>query len=136
MHAHVPLHGDDQAFDRLQQTEGETHHEGQPQQRMHPVWRRERSLDIQHQRQHEMADQDDHEIGREVVRAMITERLAAFLAMVGNLHEGAEEVTFPAGGTPAAQAADEPAVGDFRGALPLSPRHFPRIYAYKLPSIQ
>src|SRR6185437_9775550 len=96
MHASLPLHRNDRALDRLQQPDRQAEDQRPPQQGMDPVGRTVGDLDPHREWHDDVTDQHDHQVGREVVGAVIAERLAAGLAMVGDLHEGAEQMTFAA----------------------------------------
>src|SRR5262249_61817251 len=61
------------------------------------------------------AEHDGRQIGRAVLGPMVTERLAAPLAMVGELHEAAKQAAFTACRAAAQQATHEPSVGDLAG---------------------
>ena len=62
---------------------------------------------MQDQRHHQMADDDDHQIGRKVVGALMMQFLAAHLALVRDLQERAEHVPLAAVRAAAAQAVPE-----------------------------
>ena len=119
VHPVVPLQRDDRAFHGLDQQQCEGQRQRQPQQRMHPVGRLVDHLDIEDQRHHQMADDHDHQIGGEIVRAMMMQLLAAGVAAVGDLQEGAKHVSLAAGRALAAQAVPE--VGFQASASPMPP---------------
>ena len=72
-----------------------------------PVGRLVDHLDMEDQRHHQVADDHDHQIGREIVRAVVMQFLAARVAAVRDLEEGAEHVPLAAGRAFAAQAVPE-----------------------------
>ena len=60
-----------------------------PQHHADPDRRRDFGFHHQHDRHQDMTDDDDHQIGREVVGAVVMQFLAAARAVVGDLQEGA-----------------------------------------------
>src|SRR6188472_740668 len=63
---------------------------------MHPIGRLVEHLDIENERHHQVADDHDHQIGREVVRAVMVQLLAAHVATIRYLQEGPEHVALAA----------------------------------------
>ena len=59
------------------------------------------------QLEHHMADNDDGEIGRGVVGAMVMQRLAAIWALVGDLQIAAEQSSLAAGRAAKQRAAED-----------------------------
>ena len=105
MHAICPLPADDRALDRLQQPERQNQRQRQPEQEMHPIGRREGNLDREHERHHDVTDNENDEIGRSVVGALMMERLSAGRAMIGHLQECAKQPAAAAMRADAAQSA-------------------------------
>jgi len=118
VHAHQPLQGDDRTLDRLQQAQGQTEHHGPPDEGMRPVARRIGHLDVKRQRHDDVSDQHDRQVGREIVGAMMVERLAAMRAVLDHLGKGAEQPTLAARRAAAAKAAQQ------REACRLGPGHW------------
>src|SRR5262245_17715369 len=96
VHVLCPLQANDCTLDRLQQTQRE--HQGQryPERGVNPKRRTEYDLDLERQRYDDVADDQDDEISRGVIGAMMAELLAADFAAIGNLEERAEQPTLAA----------------------------------------
>ena len=105
IHPDRPLKRDDGAFDGLQHQQREADHNYRPQQHMHPVLRREASLDRENQWDDDMAHDHDDEIGGEIVRSLMREVFAAGRTLVGNFEIGAKHPARVACGAKAAHTA-------------------------------
>jgi len=103
VHAGVPLQRHHRALDGLQQADRQDQYQRQPDRRVQQVGRRPRQLDIECQRHDHVPDHDDHEVGGEVVGAMMVKGLATRPASIGDFHEASEETALAAGRAAAAQ---------------------------------
>src|SRR3984957_8532281 len=72
---------------------------------MHPIGRREGHFDGERERHHDVAGDEDDEIGRRIVGALVEVLLAAHLATVDDLEKGAKPPALAAIGAAAAPAA-------------------------------
>lgn len=99
----APLQGNDRALDWLQETERQDERGRQPQHQVHPVGRRIVGLHRQHGWDQHVSDDQDHDVGREIVGAMMMQLLAARIAAILHLEKGSEHPALAAAGTAAAQ---------------------------------
>ncbi len=102
MHSPRPLKGYDGALDRLDQRDGEDEGEGRPDDALPQERDVEEVIDLYHRRHEDMAEQQDHDIGREIIGLMPVQRLAAKRAAIRRLQEGSEQPAFTAGRASAA----------------------------------
>src|SRR6476620_4152654 len=65
---------------------------------MHPVGRAEQDLDFERQRDHDMTDDENHEIGWSVIGPMMAHLRAAGVALIRHLQKGAKQVPAPTAG--------------------------------------
>ena len=77
VHPEGPLQADNGSFDRLEQCQRHAQGEGEPYRKMHEIGRCEILFDRQHQRHDDVADDDDHEIGGQIIGAVMMQILAA-----------------------------------------------------------
>src|SRR5207244_1928573 len=96
---------DHRALDRLQQRQRQYEGERQIDRKLQPHRRRKIGLDRERQRHHDVADDDDHEIGGQVVGAVWGEVETASRTMIVNLQEGAKQFSLAAARAAAAKAA-------------------------------
>ena len=107
MHAQGPLQAHKGAFDGRKDEQRERHGQWQPDHRMEPEGRPVGHLDYEHQAHHDVADNDDGEIGRRVVGAVVMQLFAAGGAGVGHLQIAPEHGTAAAGRAAQTRAAQE-----------------------------
>jgi hypothetical protein len=105
VHVIRPLPGDDRALDGLQQSDRKAERQRQPQGQMHPIGRRIFDLNQQRQRHHDVTDDQDHEIGRGIVGALMKIRLVTHGAFIDDLEKGTKQMAFAAIRAQAAKAA-------------------------------
>src|SRR6202043_2477001 len=89
----------------LQQHQRQNERKRQVDRKLQPHRRRIIGLDPERRRYHKVADDDDHEIGRQIVGAMRREVEVADLAVVVDLEEGAKQFSLAAARAAAAEAA-------------------------------
>ena len=92
----APLIGCNSPKDRIER-------QRQPERDMHPIGRGEGDFDRERQRHHDVADDEDDEIGRRVVGAVMMQILAAGRALIGDFQERAEQLALAAIRAAAAQ---------------------------------
>ena len=101
------MQSDERPFDRGQDDKGEDDGERQPQRRMHPERRPVGHLHGEHKADHDVADNDDGEIGRRVVGAMMMQGLAAIGAGIGHLEVAPKHGALAAGGALMRRASEQ-----------------------------
>ena len=117
MQAHAPLNGDDGAFGGLQQGNRQQKRERQCRGQMHPERRRVKVFKQQGERHHDMSQNGDHDVGGEVIGAVMVEFFAANLAAVDDFQPFAKKPALAAMGAFAFDAAGEGLDEGKRGRL-------------------
>jgi len=90
-----------------QHQEGKNDRQRQPQCRMQPYRRPEGYFHGKHEADHDVADNDDGEVGRRVVGALVMQCLAAIGAGIGDLEITAEHGAGAAGGAAPRRASQQ-----------------------------
>src|SRR5690606_33081577 len=96
MHQQRPQQSDDSSFHRRQQSKGREHGKRHPDRQMLPHAERRDRLDPHESPDHHMADNQDHQIGRQIVGPMMVQGLVTMRTMVPDLGKGAESAADPA----------------------------------------
>ena len=105
VHAQRPLIGDQAGLGDRQEPEGKDESQGRPDHRVQPDRRlRPEFLGQKHQSSDDMAHDEDRDIGRRVIGAMMEEFLAAIRATIVHFEIGLKYLPFSTGRTGAAQA--------------------------------
>jgi hypothetical protein len=117
VHAQSPLIGDETAFEDRQEPKRKNECQSGPDHRMQP----DRCigpevLGEQHQGSDDMADDEDRQIRRRIIGAVMKEFLAAIRTYVINLEVGAKHPTCTAGGTSTTQTFADGLPSISRGA--------------------
>ena len=107
MHKEGPLQGHEGPLDRRQQHEGQDHREREPQRGVKPHGRAVGHLDGQNEAHHDMAHDDNREVGRRVVGAVMVQGLAAMGTIVRDLEVAAKQGSGTAGRAFQRGAAEE-----------------------------
>jgi hypothetical protein len=88
--AHCPLGAKDSPLDKGQKSKAQCHGSRKPDQKLQRDGRTEILLHGQRTRHHDMADKEDREIGRGIIAAIFTDRVAADIAFRAKLQITAE----------------------------------------------
>src|SRR5690606_551666 len=105
VHVKRPLQADDGAFGRLQEQERHEDRNRNPDRQVKPAWPDGDRFDAHESADDDMTDNCDHQVGWQVVGAVVMYLFTAFLAGIDCLQEGTEEPTFTAMCTIALEAA-------------------------------
>lgn len=96
MHAARPLPGDDTALDRLYHQERQKKRDRRPDRGLPEQGDAEPEIYLDHHRHDDVAEQDDDDIGRKIIRLVPVQSFAAMAAYRRRLEEAVEYPAFPA----------------------------------------